>query len=243
MVNILLYIRSLFYWIGLFLSLITVGLMTPFLMPFPRETCYRFLVPWCHFNVWWVKFTCGIKYNVIGKENIDLKNNGIILGNHQSTWETMFIPTIFPPISWILKKELFKLPFFGWALSLVRPIAIDRNAGKSSVEQIKTNGKERLEQGNWVCIFPEGTRVKPGVKAKYRMGGALLAKHSGYPVYPLAHNAGEFWPRHSFIKYPGTITVSIGKPFSVDDLKPDEINDKVRAWINAEIAKMPLDKK
>ena len=241
--KILLYIRSFLYWIGFFLSLITVGLMSGFLFPFPREVCYRFLRPWCNFNVWWIKVTCGIKYNVIGKENIDLNNNGIILGNHQSTWETMFIPTIFPPISWVLKKELFKLPFFGWALSLVRPIAIDRNAGKSAAEQIKINGKERLDQGNWVCIFPEGTRVKPGATARYRMGGALLAQYSGYPVYPLAHNAGEFWPRHSFIKYPGTITVSIGKPFSVEGLDPNEINDKVRSWIAAETAKMPLDKK
>ena len=239
----LLYIRSSLFWVGFFLSLITVGLMAPFLFPFSREVCYSALRPWCNFNVWWIKLTCGIKYNLIGEENIDLNNNGIILANHQSTWETMFIPMIFPPISWVLKKELFKLPFFGWALSLVRPIAIDRKAGKSAAEQIKVNGKERLDQGNWVCIFPEGTRVKPGVKSRYRMGGALLAQHSGYPVYPLAHNAGEFWPRHSFIKHPGTVTVSIGKPFNVEGLDPNEINDKVRTWIEVETAKMPLKTK
>ena len=239
----LLYVRALLYWIGLFFSILVVGILAAFIFPFSYKVCYRILRPWCNFNIWWVKVTCGIKYNVIGKENIDLDNNGIILGNHQSTWETMFIPSIFPPISWVLKKELFKIPLFGWALSLIRPIAVDRNAGLSAVEQIKVNGKERLDQGNWVCIFPEGTRVKPGVKARYRMGGALLAKYSGYPVYPLAHNAGEFWPRHSFIKFPGTITVSIGKPFSVENLEPDEINDKVRTWIESEVAKMPLDKK
>lgn len=239
----LLYIRAFLYWIGLSLSLLVVGIMSAFLFPFPREVCYRALVPWCYFNIWWVKVTCGIKYNVIGAENIDLDNNGIVLGNHQSTWETMVIPTIFPPISWVLKKELFKLPFFGWALSLVQPIGIDRKAGKSAVEQIKEKGKERLDNGNWVCIFPEGTRVNPGVKARYRMGGALLAKHSNYPVYPLAHNAGVFWPRHSFVKHPGTITVVIGKPFSVEDLEPDQINDKVRAWIENEVEKMPLDRK
>ncbi|MEH6456125.1 MAG: lysophospholipid acyltransferase family protein [Cocleimonas sp.] len=238
-----LYVRAIFFWIGFGVSFIIVGLMAPFLFPFSREVCYRALLPWCTFNVWWIKVTCGIKYNLIGAENIDLNNNGIILGNHQSTWETMAIPANFPPISWVLKKELFKLPFFGWALSLVQPIAIDRKAGKSAMEQIKTKGKERLDSGNWVCIFPEGTRVLPGVKARYRMGGALLAQHSGYPVYPVAHNAGEFWPRHSFIKHPGTITLSIGKPFSVEGLNPDEINDKVRSWIDAEIAKMPIDKK
>ena len=111
----LLYVRAFVYWIGLFLSILVVGMMTPFLLPFPHHICYRFLRPWCNFNVWWVKVTCGIKYNVIGMENVDFAKNGIILGNHQSTWETMFIPAIFPPISWVLKKELFKLPIFGWA--------------------------------------------------------------------------------------------------------------------------------
>ena len=235
----LLYVRSFFYWVGLFLSIIYVSIMSIFLLPFSRETCYRYLQPWCTFNIWWIKICCGVNYNVIGRENINLNNNGIILGNHQSTWETMFIPVIFPPISWVLKKELFKIPLFGWALSLIRPIAIDREAGMSAVEQIKVNGKERLDQGNWVCIFPEGTRVKPGVKVRYRMGGALLAKYSGYPVYPLAHNAGVYWPKHSFIKYPGTITVSIGEPFTVEDLSPDEINEKVKSWISAETKKMP----
>lgn len=239
----LLHLRASFFWFGFSLSLLYVGLISIFIFFLPHNVCYRVLRPWCNFNVWWIKVTCGIKYNVIGAENIDLNNNGIILGNHQSTWETMAIPVIFPPVSWVLKKELFKLPFFGWALSLVKPIAIDRKDGISAVEQIKAKGKERLDQGNWVCIFPEGTRVKPGVKARYRMGGALLAKHSGYPIYPVAHNAGEFWPRHSFIKHPGTITVSIGKPFSVDGLEPDEINNKVRAWIDNEVTKMPLDKK
>ncbi|MGK0272835.1 MAG: 1-acyl-sn-glycerol-3-phosphate acyltransferase [Cocleimonas sp.] len=239
----ILYARSTLFWIGFAVSIIFVGLLTPFLFPLPYKTCYRILLPWTNFNVWWLKLTCGVKYKVIGKENIDLNNRGIILGNHQSTWETMAIPMIFPPISWVLKQELFKLPLFGWALSQIKPIAIDRKAGNSAVEQIKEKGKERLDQGNWVCIFPEGTRLKPGTKGRYRMGGALLAQHTGYPVYPVAHNAGVFWPKHSYIKYPGTITLVIGKPFSVKGLKPDKINDKVKAWIETETKKMPLDRK
>jgi len=234
-----LYLRGILFWIVFGASIIFTGLLTPLLFFLSKETCYSILRPWCNFNIWWVKVCCGLKYNVIGMENIDVKRNGIILGNHQSTWETMFIPAIFPPVSWILKKELFKLPFFGWALSMVQPIGIDRNAGQSAVEQIKEIGKQRLDSGNWVCIFPEGTRVKPGQVVRYRMGGALLAKHANALIYPVAHNAGEYWPKHSLIKYPGTITVSIGKPFSVENLEPDEINDKVRAWIEAEVAKMP----
>jgi len=240
----LLYVRASIFWLGIVISLLVISVLILFLFIFfvPHDTCFRCLRPWCNFNIWWIRVTCGVKYNLIGEENIDLENNGIILANHQSTWETMFIPTIFPPVSWVLKKELFKIPIFGWGVSLVKPIAIDRKAGFSAIEQIKIKGKERLDQGNWVCVFPEGTRVKPGEKVRYRMGGALLAQHSGYPVYPLAHNAGEFWPRHSFIKKPGTITVSIGKPFSVEGLDPDEINDKVRSWVDNEVSNMSSNK-
>ncbi len=247
MSKLFLYIRSTFFWIGFALSTALAGLISPFLLFLSQEISYKILVPWTGFNVWWLKVTCGVKYNIIGLNNIDVNNNGIILANHQSTWETLLIPSIFPPISWVLKKELFKIPFFGWALSRVKPIAIDRTAGSSAVEQVKVNGKQRLDEGNWVCIFPEGTRVKPGHSERYRMGGALLAHYCatesvggvGYPVYPLAHNAGKLWPRHSYIKYPGIITVSLGKPFSVEGLEPAGINDKVKTWIEAEVEKMP----
>jgi len=248
MYKLLLYIRATLFWIGFALSTLLVGLMSPFLLPFSHETSYKTLVPWTYFNLWWIKVTCGVKYNLIGTENIDPQNHGIVLANHQSTWETLLIPTIFKPaVSWVLKKELFKIPFFGWGLSRVKPIAIDRGAGSSAVDQVKTKGKARLDEGNWVCIFPEGTRVNPGEKKHYRMGGALLAHYcaessedgEGYPIYPMAHNAGECWPRHSYIKRPGTITVSIGQPFSVKGLSPSDINDKAREWIEAEVKKMP----
>ena len=240
----MLYIRSTLFWIGFALSTAVAGLISPLLLLFSQEQSYKILVPWTSFNIWWLKKTCGVNYNILGEKNINSAGNGIILANHQSTWETLLIPSIFPPISWVLKKELFRIPFFGWALSRVKPIAIDRTAGSSAVEQVKVNGKQRLDEGNWVCIFPEGTRVKPGHTERYRMGGALLAHYcategSAYPIYPLAHNAGELWPRHSYIKYPGTITVSIGKPFSVEGLEPAEINDKVKTWIEAEVKKMP----
>jgi len=247
MYKLLLYIRATFFWIGFATSTALVGLLSPFLLPFSQELSYKILVPWTSFNLWWVKVTCGLNYEILGLENIDLDKNGIILANHQSTWETLLVPAIFPPISWVLKKELFKIPFFGWALSRVKPIAIDRDAGSSAVDQVKVNGKIRLDEGNWVCIFPEGTRVVPGATARYRLGGAILAEYCakeskgghGYPIYPMAHNAGECWPRHSYIKLPGKITVSIGKPFSVKGMEIAEINDKVKSWIEAEIEKMP----
>ena len=223
------------------------GLVSPVLLLASYETSYKILRPWTNLNLWWLEITCGVKYNIIGRENIKPDQNGIILANHQSTWETLLIPTLFPTVSWVLKKELFKIPFFGWALSTIKPIAIDRDAGSSAVDQVKTKGKARLDEGGWVCIFPEGTRVEPGQKKRYRMGGALLAHYcvensddgDGYPILPMAHNAGECWPRHSYIKLPGTITVSIGQPFSVKGLDPSEINDKTREWIEAEVEKMP----
>jgi len=247
MMKPVLYFRAILFWIGFGISTAMTGLVTPFLLPLSSEASYRVLVPWTRFNLWWLKITCGVKYNVVGAENVDLNRNGIILANHQSTWETLFIPAYFPPISWVLKRELFKIPLFGWALSQIKPIAVDRSAGSSAMEQVKENGKIRLDGGNWVCIFPEGTRVKPGQTVRYKMGGAFLAEHcaktsedgKGYPIYPVAHNAGECWPRHSFIKYPGTITVSIGLPFSVENLAPVEINARVKSWIEAEVEKMP----
>ena len=249
MMKALLYVRATLFWIGFAVSGLVVGLIAPFLLPLSHNTSYKILVPWTNFNAWWLKLTCGVKYNIIGKENIDSHNNGIILANHQSTWETFMIPMLFKPmVSWVLKKELFKIPFFGWALSMVKPIAIDRKSGSTAVEQVTTGGKARLDEGNWVCIFPEGTRVLPGVSARYKMGGALLAKYcadnapegsTGYPVYPVAHNAGECWPRHSYIKYPGTITLSIGEPFNVDGMDSGEINDRVKTWIETEVKKMP----
>lgn len=242
-----LYIRATLFWIGFALSTLLVGLVSIPLLPFSHETSYRILLPWTYFNIWWIKVACGVDYNLLGQENVDTERNGILLINHQSNWETILVPTLFPSVSWILKKELFKIPFFGWALSRIGPIAIDREGGSSAVDQVKTKGKLHLDEGRWVGIFPEGTRVNPGETKRYRMGGALLADYcaknsedgAGYLVYPMAHNAGQCWPRQSYVKLPGTITVSIGKPFSVEGLDPGEVNDRVKDWIEAEIQKMP----
>ena len=231
--------RSTLFWIGFAGITMIAGLITPLLYLLPHKIQYKILLFWPHFNIWLLKSVCGVKYQLKGFENVAGKPNAILLPNHQSTWETMFLPTIFPSMSWVIKRELYKIPFYGWALPLLRPIGIDRGAGRSAVEQVKTIGKQRLEEGNWVCIFPEGTRVAPGVKARYKMGGALLADYSKYPVYPIAHNAGECWPRNTFIKRPGVITVSIGPKIDTDNSNPSEINNAVREWIEAEYANLP----
>lgn len=231
--------RATVFWIGFAGITILAGLVTPILYLFPQSIQYKVLLAWPYFNIWLLKVVCGIQYQVKGFKNIDLNENAILLPNHQSTWETMFIPTIFPSMSWVLKRELYKIPFYGWALPLLKPIGIDRGAGRSAVEQVKTLGKQRLDEGNWVCIFPEGTRVAPGVKARYKMGGALLANYSKYPVYPIAHNAGECWPRNTFIKRPGILTVSIGKKIESHNITPSELNEAVRTWIESELKKLP----
>jgi 1-acyl-sn-glycerol-3-phosphate acyltransferase len=172
---------------------------------------------------------------VVGTENIP-DQASIILSKHQSAWETLALQSIFPPQVWVLKRELLRLPFFGWALALSSPIAIDRGTARLALKQLLDQGKDRLAQGFWVVIFPEGTRVAPGTKGRYKVGGAWLATHTGALVVPVAHNAGEFWGRNAFLKYPGTITVSIGKPLDSTGRKADELNSQVEAWIENEMA-------
>lgn len=231
--------RATVFWIGSAISTVLAGLLTPLAWLFPLKYRYPATTLWNCFNRWWLEVTCGVQYRVLGRENIPTSGAFIIMANHQSTWETFALPCIFPQqLSWVLKQELLKIPFFGWGLRLLRPIAIDRSAGKAAVKQISQQGKALLQEGISIVIFPEGTRVSPEETVPFKIGGAILASHSGYPVIPVAHNAGKFWRRHSWIKYPGTITVSIGKPFDTQNLKADEINQQAQAWITAEKAKM-----
>lgn len=141
--------------------------------------------------------------------------------------------TIFPPQTWVLKRNLLLIPFFGWGLAMTRPIAIDRSAGKKALKQVINQGTERLRRGLWVVIFPEGTRTAPGQQKRYAIGGAMLAQKSGFPVVPVCHNAGEFWPKQGFIKRPGDITLVIGEAFDPAGMKAAEINSKVEEWIES----------
>ena len=196
---------------------------------------YRITSGWAHLMLFLLRVVCGIHYRVLGAEHIP-STPSIVLSKHQSAWETLAFQQIFPPQVWVLKKELLHVPFFGWALALTSPIAIDRKSGKAALKQIVEQGKDRLRQGFWIVIFPEGTRIAPGKKGKYRIGGAWLATHTAVPVIPVAHNAGEFWGKNAFIKLPGTITVSIGTAINPEGMEPDDLNAKVEAWIETEMA-------
>ena len=173
-------------------------------------------------------------YSIEGRENIPT-SPAIIFCKHQSTWETFVLQIIFPKISFVFKNELLWIPFFGWGLATMKPIAIKRGSGKKAVNQLVRGGIRRLKEGICVVIFPEGTRTKASGPGRYRIGGAVLAAESGYPVIPVAHHAGEFWPRKSFVKTPGKITVRIGPAISTTGKTPEAILQECKDWIEAQM--------
>ncbi|MDH5535362.1 MAG: 1-acyl-sn-glycerol-3-phosphate acyltransferase, partial [Betaproteobacteria bacterium] len=183
-----------------------IALATFPLAPLAR---YRVISGWARLNVAAARLICGIRYRVIGAENIPAEPC-IILAKHQSAWETLAFQVVLPPHVWVLKRELLRVPFFGWGLAMLSPIAIDRASGTRALKQTLEQGRERLHNGFSIMIFPEGTRIPPGARGRYHPGGAWLAIKTGVPVLPVAHNAGECWRRNAFLKHPGMITVSIG---------------------------------
>jgi 1-acyl-sn-glycerol-3-phosphate acyltransferase len=187
--------------------------------------------------MWLLRVLCGIRMEVRGAENIP-KEPCIVLCKHQSAWETIALQKVFPPQVWVLKRELLWLPFFGWGLAMTSPIAIKRSEGREAMKQLLKQGKDRLETGFCVVIFPEGTRIPFGQRGKYKIGGSLLGAHCGAPVVPVAHNAGKLWGRNSFFKHPGVITMSIGVPIDPAGLKADVINQQVEEWIEAEVGRL-----
>jgi 1-acyl-sn-glycerol-3-phosphate acyltransferase len=198
--------------------------------PLPRMTRYRLISGWSRLVIRLARWILGIEWRVEGRENLPSRP-AVILSKHQSAWETMAFQLIFPPQVLVLKRELLWIPFFGWGLALMSPIAINRSRGMRALRTIARRGRERLAQGFWVVVFPEGTRVPPGAQREYHPGGAWLASASGAPVVPVAHNAGLLWPRNAFLKRSGTVTVRIGPPIEAADRDPKTINDLAKTWI------------
>ena len=201
-----------------------------FFRPFPFRVRYGFISQWARVTLWWLAVTCKVRFEVEGRDNIPSRT-AIIFCKHQSTWETLALQRIFPPQVWLMKRELLWIPFFGWGLAMLEPIAINRSQGTKAIRQLVEQGSARLRAGRWVVIFPEGTRVAPGQRGTYHKGGALLAEKSACPVVPVAHNAGEYWPRQGFIKKPGTIRVVIGPAITTTNRKATEINALAEQWI------------
>lgn len=232
------YLRSSAFWLVFALTTIFFGFLIGLAgWLLPSRWSYALARAWCTINVGALRLLCGLRWRIEGRREIP-DSPHIFFAKHQSTWETMALVMLLPPQVHVIKRELLKVPFFGWGHAALRPIAIDRSAGRAAVEQMVAQGRDRLANGWSVMIFPEGTRVLPGRTERYRMGGAILATETGVPVIPVAHNAGEFWPRHSFVKWPGTVTVVIGEPIATAGKTPDAVNAEAREWLETTMARI-----
>jgi 1-acyl-sn-glycerol-3-phosphate acyltransferase len=235
MSRIALFLRSLLFGLLLVLATVIWAPLCFLFAPLPYEKRYYWTARWNLFVIWAAKTVCGIRYQVKGLENLP-NGPAILLSKHQSAWETIFYLLIMPrPIVYVFKKEITYIPFFGWGISLLRMIPIDRSKGKDAMAQIIEHGRKRLAAGQWILLFPEGTRSPVGGKGRYKGGGARLAIETDAPVVPIAMNSGELWPKNSFIKKPGMITVSIGKPISPEGLTASELMQQVENWIESEM--------
>jgi 1-acyl-sn-glycerol-3-phosphate acyltransferase len=231
----LLILRSLIFSLGQWLFTPIFSVLALLTFPFNRIRRNQIISAWARIMLWWLALTCNIRYEVKGLQNIPT-SPCVILAKHQSAWETLAFQLIFPPQAYVMKRELLWIPFFGWGLAMTSPIAIQRSAGREALKQLIQLGQQRLAQGLWVVVFPEGTRIAPGKKSKFHIGGAWLASGTKATVLPVAHNAGLHWAKNSWLKKPGVITVSIGQPIDCTHLKPEAVNGQVETWINAETA-------
>jgi 1-acyl-sn-glycerol-3-phosphate acyltransferase len=224
---------------ALFQAIITpvFALLALLVVPFPAAARYRFITTWSRLMLAGAKTILGIRYRVLGAENLPPPPY-IVLAKHQSAWETLAFQVIFPPQVWVVKRELLWIPFFGWGLAMLAPIAIDRASGPRALTQLLEQGRERLARRYCIVIFPEGTRIAPGSRGKYQVGGAWLAVKTGTPVVPVAHNAGELWRRRAFIKRPGLVTVSIGAAIDSRQFAPDDLIRRVEDWIEGEMQRL-----
>lgn len=230
----MLFVRSLVFAGLHIITAVMFSILAIIVWPLPFNLRYKVVSQWAISNLWLLEKICGIRYEVEGQENIS-NEPCIILCKHQSSWETLALQAIFPPQVWVLKRELLWIPFFGWGLASLNPIAIDRGAGRKALNQIIEQGQQRLSSGAWVVIFPEGTRIASGVMGKFGVGGARLAVETGFPIIPVAHDAGKAWPRHGFIKYPGVIKLVIGAKITSEEKTASDLNQEVFDWMESEM--------
>lgn len=233
--------RSVIFYAGYFLAILVSGLlMLPVGLALPLRQRFRLFN--CHnrFIMKWLSLTCGVRYCIEGRERVP-EGPCVVLANHQSEWETVYLQLLKTPICTVLKKELLEIPLFGWGVRLLKPIPLDRAKPATAMRQVLSHGKQRLDEGLSVLIFPEGTRVAPGQRRRFNKSGAVIACRAGVPVLPVAHNAGERWGRH-WVKQPGEISVKVGEPIATDGRRPEDVLADVEAWIEQaldEISSVP----
>ena len=230
-------LRSLLFYLGYIFLTLWFGFSGIILFGWqPYSIRRRYILLWNHLIILWLRITCGVKYAITG---LHLVPSGpfVVLSNHQSEWETLFLQLLFQPLSTIMKRELLNIPGFGWGLRLLKPIAIDRSNPREAMRQMLNKGKDRIEEGISVLVFPEGTRSTSGTK-KYARGGAALAIESGAQLVLVAHNAGKHWPPHQFVKHPGTIQISISPPIKSEGQTAQELTETAQQWIETTLKKV-----
>src|SRR6187551_3412388 len=225
------FVFNVFLWVWMLVIGFTYCVVCPFL---PFKGRFWMAGVMSHVVFFALRVFCGLKYSVEGHENLPAGNH-IILMKHSSTWETYAIMILFEPLVWVMKREILWIPFVGWGCMLAQCIAIDRKAGASAVNQVLTQGKDRMARGAWILVFPEGTRMAAGETRRYGSSGTLLAAQENRKIVPVAHNAGYFWPRRGVLKKRGTIRVIIGPPIEAAGRDAREVNNEVQAWIESHV--------
>ncbi|WP_420599873.1 lysophospholipid acyltransferase family protein [Neptuniibacter sp.] len=234
-------IRAAIYYVGFYTLTVIYASFCLLLSPFfGFRGRFKLVTVINFFYMFWLRVCCGVGVKVTGKENLPEDGAYVVVANHSSEWETLYLQTLVRPQCTVLKKELLKIPFFGWALGLLKPIAIDRSQRRGALKQLLTEGKSRLEEEIPVIIFPQGTRVPVGKMGKFNKGGAMLALSAGVPIIPMIHDAGHYWPGKSFAKKPGTVQVHIGKPIPVEGRTVDEIHQDMVEWLESHMRELKL---
>lgn len=231
--NALIFIRSLLFYAGYFTATIITSITCMLVFWFiPLKRRFFIYSLWCRFVLFWLRVTCGVRYDIQGEENIP-SSPVVVLSTHQSAWETIYLYYAISPVCPILKKELLKIPFWGWAMSLQKPIAIDRSKPREAGRSLLVQGKQRLLDGLSIVIFPEGSRSPAGTVKALSRGGAKLAVAANALTLPVIHNAGDCWPAHTLMKKPGVIRVRIGEPISSEGKSATEVTEAYSQWLAA----------
>ncbi len=226
-------IRSTLFWIVFLPSTLILGLFLSLMFFTPFAFRSLIIRTWIEINLFNLRWSCGLDYEIEGLENVP-KEGFIIMSKHSSTWETIALQRFFRPLVWVVKRELTWIPVFGWALHAADAIALNRGTGRKAIQQLIDESGRMMAKGRILMLFPEGTRVPPKQTKPFKIGGAIVAAKTGYAVLPIAHNAGEFWPRHSWIKWPGRIRIIVGKPIDPQGRSPEAIIEEVSTWITNE---------
>jgi 1-acyl-sn-glycerol-3-phosphate acyltransferase len=227
-------LRSLLFFITYNLMGVGHSVLCLLAAPFQSfEQRYRFVNLWSRATMWLLRHLNGVRFDIQGLEHIPRDRADVVIPNHQSQWETFYLQLLISPQATILKRELLWVPFFGWGLALLKPIAIDRSKGSQALKTVLKVGQERLAEGISVVIYPEGTRQAPGTLGAFNAGGAMLAIRAGVDALPIAHNSGDCWPARSLLRLPGTIRLRIGPPIPSAGKSAKVLTAEVEAWIRA----------